>query len=219
MLRQVGMMADPKAREFDRGLHSLASTPGILCWSCRELTPFEVDQCEHCGAPFAGSTGGAYRGARIPADEPAASRKAPGGARRRSISEIVEDLQRIRDLSRSLSVPPSKSPRQAPRSEKGVRYRYLYQCPSCDRFVTARAIDCVCGVRFAQTTSTSSALSFIACPECGANVPSGRKSCPVCRVDFRPAGRSDLFVYSCPRCGARVSAEARKCKCGVRFEE
>jgi Double zinc ribbon len=209
-LRQVGMVADPKAREFDRGMRSLASTPQILCWSCRELTPFEVDRCQHCGSPFAGSTGGAYRGTRSSGEALTSFRKAPSSSRRRSLSEIVEDLRRIRELSGSLSRTP-----RPPRRERGTRYQYTYQCPSCDRYVTAQATSCVCGVRFAQTTATSS----VECPECGANIPSGRTVCPVCLVRFLASSRADLFVYSCPRCGARVSADARRCKCGVRFED
>src|SRR5437867_1658846 len=63
---------DPNApRDFDKVISNLGTMPRILCWKCRKLTPFELDRCEHCGSPFAGSTGGVYasdRGSRVPSD-------------------------------------------------------------------------------------------------------------------------------------------------------
>src|SRR2546426_440338 len=56
---------DPNSpRDFDKLISNLGTMPRILCWKCRKLTPFELDRCEHCGSPFAGSTGGVYGGDR-----------------------------------------------------------------------------------------------------------------------------------------------------------
>jgi RNA polymerase subunit RPABC4/transcription elongation factor Spt4 len=188
---------DPKSREFDRMLKTLSATPQILCWRCRKLTSFEIDQCEHCGSPFAGNTGGAHRSGRVQRDE---SVPAPMKTRRgsRSLAEIVEDLRRIRDLTQSSEEPAQR--------EQG--FLYLYQCPSCARFVSQRATACVCGVRFTATFE---------CPECASSVPSGRNACPVCRVNFGAAGVSAGALYMCPRCGANVTADAFRCSCGARF--
>jgi hypothetical protein len=203
-LKQQSARSDPKAREFDRLFRNLGSMPQVLCWSCRRLTAFEVDRCEHCGSPFAGSTGGAYRAGRMPTDMPVSAARTTERPRGRSLAEIVEDLRRIRDLSHS--------PRRSAR--RGEAYRYSYQCPSCDRYVTEQATTCVCGVRFAPPSTGS-----FDCPECAANVPFGHDSCPVCRVDFRRAGLRDEYVYACPRCGSRVGADAFRCSCGVRFQD
>jgi hypothetical protein len=203
-LQHQNARPDPKAREFDRLFRGLGSMPQVLCWNCRKLTPFEVERCEHCGSAFAGSTGGAYRAGRIPAERPVSAAKATGKPRGRSLSEIVEDLRRIRDLS--------GSPRRSAR--RGRAYQYIYQCPSCDRYVTEQATTCACGVRFAPPSTGS-----FGCPECAANVPFGHDSCPVCRVNFRTGRARDEYVYGCPRCGSRVSPDAFRCSCGVRFED
>ncbi|HYY47382.1 MAG TPA: hypothetical protein VFA17_01700 [Thermoplasmata archaeon] len=200
-LTQARVNAEPKPREFDRMMKSLSAVPQVLCWRCRKLTPFEVDQCEHCGSPFAGSTGGAYASSRFVREEPSPPAKA-SGRRMRSLAEIVEDLRRIRELSessRNVSRKPSRRP-------QGFLYRY--QCPECARYVSEEATACVCGVRFAVTFE---------CPECASSVPFGRDACPVCRVDFRSAGLSSGHTYMCPRCGAHVSADAPRCSCGARF--
>jgi hypothetical protein len=189
---------DPKSREFDRNLKTLSATPQILCWRCRNLTSFEVDQCEHCGSPFAGNTGGVYASGRFRRDESVPASKKTG-RRTRSLAEIVEDLRRIRDLTESFEEPS--------RREKG--FQYLYQCPACTRYVSQRATACACGVRFAVTFE---------CPECASSVPSGRDACPVCGVNFRTGGGSaGSTLYMCPRCGAHVAADAFRCSCGARF--
>lgn len=203
-MKHGSVTVDPKAREFDRLFKTLGSMPHVLCWNCRKLTPFEVERCEHCGSPFAGSTGGAYRSGRIPADVPARSTRTNAGPRARSLSEIVEDLRRIREMSDGYR-----------HSRRGESYRYLYQCPSCNRFVTEQATSCVCGVRFEAPSPET-----FHCPECAASIPSGRNSCPVCLSSFGgPSSYRDDFVYACPRCGSRVSADAFRCSCGARFED
>jgi hypothetical protein len=194
--RHTGASPDLKSREFDRMPKTPSAMPQVLCWRCRKLTSFEVDQCEHCGSPFAGNTGGAYASGRFRRDESAPASKKTS-RRSRSLSEIVEDLRRIRDLT---GPPEETSQREG--------FLYLYQCPSCARFVSQRATACVCGVRFAVTFE---------CPECASSVPSSRDACPVCGVNFGPAGVSPGALYMCPRCGAHVTADAFRCSCGARF--
>lgn len=193
--------------------------PQILCWSCKELTPFQEDRCVHCGAPFAGSTGGTYAAApkaRIPPSRPP-PRPAPrsGGAPlrsqasaptraatpdpKRSLHQLVDDMQRVHDVSR-------------PRDwdlEDGATAT-LFQCPSCGRFVSESAASCICGVRFADAPAT------FACPECAARVPVLDDECPLCHVRFAPEPRTRL-AYQCPRCGAEVDEDATRCGCGARF--
>jgi predicted amidophosphoribosyltransferase len=189
--------AGPKPRQFDRVPKTLSAVPQILCWRCRKLTSFEVDSCEHCGSPFAGSTGGVYGSGRLFRDERPRSPRKPG-RRARSLAEIVEDLRRIRELSEAARGPS--------RSEAGILYQY--QCPSCARPVSEQATSCTCGVRFAATFE---------CPECASSVPSGRDACPVCGIDFRATGLTSGHVYLCPRCGVQVSGDAPRCSCGARF--
>ncbi|MGI0148807.1 MAG: hypothetical protein ACREDF_04670 [Thermoplasmata archaeon] len=186
-------------------MKSLGAMPQILCWNCRSLTSFEVDRCEHCGSAFAGSTGGAYRSDRIPADEPFSSEKVPE-PRARSLSEIVADLQHIHDLA--------DSPREPARGSGGSIL--AYQCPACNRSVSEAATVCVCGVRFAPPAS--SAVTFL-CPECGATVPSAEDACPVCRVEFGASGPRDDHIYACPRCGSQVASDAFRCSCGAWFAD
>jgi predicted amidophosphoribosyltransferase len=184
-------------------MKTLGAMPQILCWKCRRLTSFEVDLCEHCGSAFAGSTGGAYRSGLIATGDAVSSSKRTVEPRSRSLSDIVADLRRIRDLS--------DSPRGTSRVPQGSLP--LYQCPTCGRFVAETATACVCGVRFAPP----SAVTFL-CPECGASVPSAEDVCPVCRVEFHATGLRDEYVYACPRCGAHVASDAFRCSCGARFE-
>jgi predicted amidophosphoribosyltransferase len=193
-LARARMGVGPKPQQLGRVPKTLSAVPQVLCWRCRKLTPFEDDYCGHCGSPFAGSTGGAYRSPRLFRDERARSGKRTG-RRSRSLEEIVEDLRRIRELSEN-----------ARQREAG--FLYMYQCPSCARYVSEQATSCACGVRFAMTFE---------CPECASSVPSGRDMCPVCRVDFRAAGLSSGHLYMCPRCGAQVEADAPRCSCGARF--
>jgi len=126
------------------------------------------------------------------------------GIRPRSLREIVEDLQHVRDLA--------YSPREPPQDEEVSLL--LYQCPSCSRFVSQASEDCACGVRFAPASEVT-----FQCPECASSVPSGEDWCPVCRVEFRAASLRDHLVYSCPRCGTQVDSEAIRCSCGAWFED
>lgn len=209
------------AREFTEASGQIGSRsqrePQILCWSCKELTPFQEDRCVHCGAPFAGSTGGTY--AAAPRARVAAPRPGPKPAPRplaprprvaqptrnvpvdpkRSLHQLVADLQRVHDVSR-------------PRDwnlEDGATTT-LFQCPACGRFVAESATSCLCGVRFADAPATFS------CPECAARVPALDDECPVCHVRFAPEPRTRL-AYQCPRCGSEVDEDATRCGCGARF--
>ncbi len=129
-------------------------------------------------------------------------------ARGRNLTQIFEDLQRVREID-----GPSRGQRKAPPRGKEV-FVELYQCPACGRIVSEEATDCECGVRFGEPTT----LTF-ACPECGSTMPSGSGGCPVCGVTFGPSGDLDVFVYSCPRCGSRVASDQARCSCGVWFAE
>jgi len=122
---------------------------------------------------------------------------------RRSLREIVEDLQRVRDLA--------DSPREPPRDEEVSLL--LYQCPSCGRFVSQAAQACACGVRFAPPSE----MTF-QCPECASRVSPGDE-CPVCGVEFRAATFRNDPVYACPRCGTHVESDAIRCSCGAWFED
>ncbi len=191
--------------ELRRGPASIRETangrrpePGILCWNCRKLTPFEEDRCQSCGAAFAGGTGGAYATSRIgkststpPPVEPRPSR---------NLADLVADLQRVQDVSSSLVARLESGPSAS-----------LFQCPSCGRFVAEDAASCTCGVRFASSEDT------FPCPECDARVPSLEEECPVCGVHFQEA--SSRITYTCPKCGNHVAADAIRCACGVWFED
>ena len=205
MFRQSSRGPKNPRRDVDQITKSLGTLPHILCWNCRQLTSFELDRCQHCGSAFAGGTGGAYRSGRIPkSDSFARAEVGSTGLRPRSLREIVEDLQRVRDLA--------DSPREPPQAEEVSLL--LYQCPSCSRFVSQASEDCACGVRFAPASEV-----MFQCPECGSSVPSGEDWCPVCRVEFRAASLRDHLVYSCPRCGTQVDSDAIRCSCGAWFEE
>src|SRR5438309_1154863 len=80
MLRQRSQGAKNPRRDVDQIMKSLGTLPRILCWNCRQLTPFELDRCQHCGSAFAGGTGGAYRSGRIPKSDSFA--RAEGGSTR-----------------------------------------------------------------------------------------------------------------------------------------
>lgn len=181
-------------REATRGE---VRSPRILCWNCRKLTPFESDRCEHCGARFAGGTGGVYAhsrtvSARVPQAPPDDEELAEA---RRSLVQLFEDLQRVHDVSGSHRYDEV-------REEETIT---IFQCPACGRFVSEDATDCACGVRFAGAANA-------ACPRCGASVPAGSGLCPMC-------SRSEPEVaYACPVCGAEVSEDASRCVCGARFE-
>ncbi len=191
-------------REIDKPTSKVGAMPQILCWKCRKLTRFELDRCQHCGSAFAGSTGGAYgsgRGATARAISPA---KEPPSASKRSLVEIFNDLQHVRDVAASSLGRPR---------EREVSRR-LYQCPTCGRFVSEQATECVCGVRFAAVPMVT-----FTCPECASRIPSEEDACPVCGVDFEPSGAHDDSVYACPRCGAHVASEVLRCSCGAWFED
>jgi len=204
MIRHGSRGAKSPTRDVDQLVKSLGTLPRILCWKCRQLTSFELDRCQHCGSAFAGGTGGAYRSGRIPTSDSRVRAEGGSGLRPRSLRDIVEDLQRVRDLA--------DSPREPPEHEEVSLLSY--QCPSCGRFVSQASEDCACGVRFAPPSEV-----MFQCPECGSNVPSGEELCPVCRVEFRAASLQDHLVYSCPRCGTQVDSDAIRCSCGAWFEE
>ena len=193
--------------ELDKLMSKLGTMPRILCWKCRKLTPFELDHCQHCGAAFAGATGGAYGPGR-----PASSRSVPGiressKPKSRTLSQIVDDLQRTNDhVDR-----PSRRPK-GPRQDTDASL-HLYQCPTCGRFVSEEATNCACGVRFAPNPLTFS------CPECGSHVPVEGAACPVCGIEFGPMGADEMLIFSCPRCGSRVASDQSRCSCGVWFED
>jgi hypothetical protein len=203
MVRQ-GSYGSATRRDVDRIMKSLGALPRILCWNCRELTSFQLDRCEHCGSAFAGGTGGAYRSGRTSTSKSFIRAEDRLGLGPRSLRDIVEDLQHVRDLA--------DSPREPPQDEEVSLL--LYQCPSCGRFVSQASEDCACGVRFAPASDVT-----FQCPECGSSVPSGEDWCPVCRVEFRAASLRDHLVYSCPRCGTQVDSDAIRCSCGAWFEE
>ena len=177
--------------------------PRVLCWNCKKLTPFEADRCESCGARFAGSTGGVYSSRRITVASvpPAPPHDEEMVEARRSLLQLFEDLQRVHDVSAVHEYDPI-------RDRESIT---LFQCPSCGRFVSEDAAECLCGVRFAPE------VSVYACGTCGSPLASPSADCPVCR-ETRSADPSDL-MYACPLCGAEVSADAVRCACGARFEE
>ncbi len=196
---EVHNVSREDASGIREAMHDEARSPRILCWNCRRLTPFHEDRCEYCGARFAGGTGGAYASARtsIPS---APSDDEELAEARRSLIQLFEDLQRVHDVSSAHHYDPV-------RDQDTIT---LFQCPSCGRFVSGEATDCVCGVRFAD--DSGSAL----CPECGAHVSESAHLCPVCRSRLdEPVSE---VAYACPVCGAEVSADAVQCACGARFE-
>jgi predicted RNA-binding Zn-ribbon protein involved in translation (DUF1610 family) len=173
--------------------------PGVLCWNCRKLMPYDEDHCGSCGAAFGGSTGGAYAGRRVPVRE--GSRLSDDvRASARSLANLLTDLDRVRDVSTKIAALRSSDDRAA-----------LFQCPSCGRFVAEHATSCSCGVRFTESPGT------FPCPGCDALVPILEDRCPVCGslFDEEPAEVN----YSCPKCGTPVSADAVRCICGVWFED
>jgi predicted RNA-binding Zn-ribbon protein involved in translation (DUF1610 family) len=174
--------------------------PGILCWSCKKLTPYEEDRCVSCGAAFGGSTGGAYSKAR-PSDALRVREATASPPTMRGLADLLKDLGRVHDVS----------PRIAPRTHDDEPTPTLFQCPSCGRFVGEHATSCACGVRFSESPGT------FACPECDALVPVLEDACPVCGVQFDEG--SPHVSYACPRCGTAVSADALRCTCGVWFED
>jgi len=177
-------------------------TPRILCWNCKKLTPFHEEQCEFCGARFAGSTGGTYASSRVvvPSIPSVPSDDEELADARRSLLQLFEDLQRVHDVSSAHHYDPV-------RDEETIT---LFQCPSCGRFVAEQATDCACGVRFAVEAAAST------CPRCGTPLAGGDGACPICRGGLDAEG-SDV-LYACPICGAEVSEDAVRCTCGARFE-
>ncbi len=200
-------------REIERLMSKLGSMPRILCWKCRKLTPFESEKCQHCGAAFAGGTGGAYGSGYTPAmrsGHSQATRSRPNressrSPSKRTITEIFEDLQRVHH-----EVASSHRERSAVFGDSSS----LYQCPSCGRFVSERSTECLCGVRFAGFPTET----FV-CPECGSHVPSDADACPVCQIGFEVEGARSANVYACPRCGTHVASDAVRCSCGAWFED
>jgi predicted RNA-binding Zn-ribbon protein involved in translation (DUF1610 family) len=169
--------------------------PCILCWNCKELTPYRDDRCVSCGAQFAGSTGGAYGSRSSSGSSRRVSRSVPLvngdlASARRSLRELFEDLQRVHDVASNV---------QDRDEETTVT---LFQCPSCGRFVSEASTACACGVRFSPDETP--------CPTCGAVLPNFGAACPTCRM-------RDL-MYLCPTCGSEVTEDDRRCSCGAIFE-
>lgn len=196
---EVHRLSGEDVRGIREALEGETRTPRILCWNCKKLTPFHEERCEYCGARFAGSTGGVYAKARPPARSVVDEDEELAEARR-SLLQLFEDLQRVHDVSSRRRYDPV-------RDEESVT---LFQCPSCGRFVSEDAVDCLCGVHFAAEAETA------VCPKCGAHVPQSEGICPVCRASLGSA-ESDV-LYACPLCGAEVTADAVRCTCGARFE-
>ncbi|MGQ0797556.1 MAG: hypothetical protein ACT4OI_06830 [Methanobacteriota archaeon] len=177
-----------------------SAAPGILCWSCRQLTPYEEERCQHCGAAFGGSTGGVYGAGPTRGPAPSPLRPSPPRPETsRTLTNLLQDLGRIHDVSAMLQKLG------APAKETT-----LFQCPSCGRVVAEDARSCACGVRFAASEATFS------CPECDSRVPALEDACPVCGIRFEAAPQ---ISYSCPKCGTPVAADALRCACGVWFED
>lgn len=172
-----------------------ARAPRILCWNCKKLTPFQEERCTHCGARFAGSTGGMYAKSRTvsPRVPPAPANDAELVEARRSLLQLFEDLQRVHDVSAAHRYDSA-------RDEETIT---LFQCPSCGRFVSEDAAECACGVRFAPEAGAP-------CPRCGTSLAAGSGTCPVC-------ARAEQIAYACPVCGVEVSEDAVQCSCGARF--
>src|SRR3989441_11929641 len=104
---QRGTRQDLNApRDLNKLMSSLGSMPRILCWKCRKLTPFELDQCEHCGSAFAGGTGGVYGSDRKSRSRTTSAPKAASAPPKRSLLEIVEDLRHVSDATRSVRGRP-----------------------------------------------------------------------------------------------------------------
>jgi rubrerythrin len=171
--------------------------PGVLCWNCRRLTPYEDDRCRHCDAAFGGSTGGEYATSRL--RDPRSPPRPPRTELSRSLADLLRDLGRVHDVSALLREGPPEGPDEA-----------LFQCPSCGRIVAEDARSCACGVRFTASEAT------FPCPECDSRVPALDDACPVCGTRFEDVPH---VSYSCPRCGAPVAADALRCACGVWFED
>lgn len=191
-------------REIDKPVSKIDTMPQILCWKCRKLTRFGLERCQHCGSAFAGSTGGAYGSGRVARAHAFSPGEEPPPPSKRSLVEIFDDLQHVRDVAASGLGRPR---------EREVSRR-LYQCPTCGRFVSEQATECMCGVRFAPAP-----LVTFMCPECESRIPSEEDACPVCGVEFEPSSARDDYVYACPRCGAHVASDALRCPCGAWFED
>src|SRR5207244_11701978 len=129
MFRQSSRGPKNPRRDVDQITKSLGTLPHILCWNCRQLTSFELDRCQNCGTAFAGDTGGAYRSGRIPKSDSFARAEVGSGLRPRSLRDIVEDLQRVRDLA--------DSPRERPQAAEASLL--LYQCQPFSRFLSRPA--------------------------------------------------------------------------------
>jgi len=172
--------------------------PGVLCWNCRCLTPFQEERCQSCGAAFAGNTGGAFATSLI-GDRGTVRRREPP-APSRTLADLISDLQRVHDVARDKL-----------KENESAGGGDLFQCPSCGRFVSETASGCLCGVKFATSATT------FACPECDSIIPALEDQCPVCHVQF--ADDLPRVTYACPRCGSHVSADAARCACGVWFED
>jgi len=180
-------------------------SPGVLCWNCRKLTPFEEDRCRFCGAAFAGGTGGMYATSRVGERKPLRPPEPPARPSR-SLSDLISDLRRVHDVSVADREPLGRRA-GTPSAGESVT---LFQCPSCGRFVSEQATTCACGVKFASTPDIAP------CPECGSHIPALEDACPVCGFGLETGPK---FRYSCPNCGLEVSVDAVRCACGVWFED
>src|SRR3990172_8427251 len=144
MRDQSGSVPLPEGQGVAAPVRETRSTdrpaPGILCWSCRRMTPYSEDGCQKCGAAFAGGTGGEYSISRI---STAPRRRTPletSATPSRTLADLLRDRGRVRDLPTSARRRPP-GPAQAP----------MFECPWRGRFVEEDARSCACGVRFAAS--------------------------------------------------------------------
>ncbi len=205
---------DPPTRHGIReAVGSDRPAPGILCWNCRNLTPFPAETCKWCGAAFAGSHGGAYadalpeRSMRVHVSTPAGPARPGARVLQRMIRRLERKESTVDSGLKGRGVVPSASLAAKDRraSRKSVD---LLECPVCGRTSLPDAGRCRCGAVFGDEATTFN------CNECGSVLPIEATHCFVCGVSFA-AGVT--YAYACPLCGTFVSATASACRCGAQF--
>ena len=186
--------------------------PGILCWNCRELTPFPAGTCKWCGAAFAGSHGGAYgdhvpdRTVRARVSSPAAAPRIPP----KDLGRMMKQLETGQSIVESRLRERGLRSAGASGAGPGAKAAVLHECPVCGRPSPPGARQCRCGAVFGDASTTFN------CTECGSVLPIEADHCFVCGVAFADAGGA---MYACPLCGAVVPAAATTCRCGAQFME
>lgn len=189
--------------------------PGILCWNCRNLTPFPAETCKWCGAAFAGSHGGAY-GDALPERSLRAQVSTPAGPARvaaRDVQRMIKRLHREESPAEprinlnARRITPAASTAAKDRRTQRPRVMLL-ECPVCGRTSLPDARRCRCGAVFGDAATTFN------CLECGSLLPMKADHCFVCGVSFA-AGHG--LTYACPICGSSVTPSATACRCGAQF--